>query len=39
MAELSYSFHLGRDKNRRTSSRSNAKNNLSSSTSLANNGI
>ena len=39
MAELSYSFHLGRDKNRRTSSRSNAKNNLSGSTSLANNGI
>ena len=39
MAELSYSFHLGRDKNRRTSSRSNAKNNISGSTSLANNGI
>ncbi len=39
MAELSYSFHLGRDKNKRTSSRSNAKNNLSGSTSLANNGI
>lgn len=39
MAELSYSFHLGRDKNRRTSSRSNARNNLSGSTSLANNGI
>ena len=39
MAELSYSFHLGRDKNRRTSSKSNAKNNLSGSTSLANNGI
>ena len=39
MSELSYSFHLGRDKNRRTSSRSNAKNNLSGSTSLANNGI
>ena len=39
MAELSYSFHLGRDKNKRTASRSNAKNNLSGSTSLANNGI
>ncbi len=39
MSELSYSFHLGRDKNRRTSSKSNAKNNLSGSTSLANNGI
>ena len=39
MTELSYSFHLGRDKNKRTSSRSTAKNNLSGSTSLANNGI
>lgn len=39
MAELPYSFHLGRNKNRTTSSRSNAKNNLSNSTSLANNGI
>ena len=39
MAELSYSFHLGRNKNRTTSSRSSAKNNLSNSTSLANNGI
>lgn len=39
MSELPYSFHLGRNKNRTTSSRSNAKNNLSNSTSLANNGI
>ena len=39
MSELAYSFHLGRNKNRTTSSRSNAKNNLSNSTSLANNGI
>ena len=39
MTELSYSFHLGRDKNKRTSCRNNAKNNLSGSTSLANNGI
>ena len=39
MTELPYSFHLGRNKNRTTSSRSNAKNNLSNSTSLANNGI
>ena len=36
---LAYSFHLGRDKNRRNSSRSKAKNNTSNSTSLANNGI
>src|SRR5574344_1328392 len=39
MSELPYSFHLGRNKNRTTSSRSNAKNNLSNSNSLANNGI
>ena len=39
MSELPYSFHLGRNKNRTTSSRNNAKNNLSKSTSLANNGI
>ena len=39
MSELPYSFHLGRNKNRATSSRNNAKNNLSKSTSLANNGI
>lgn len=39
MSELPYSFHLGRNKNRTTLSRSNAKNNLSNSTSLANNGI
>ena len=39
MAELSYSFHLGRDKNRQTSSRNNAKNNLSGTSSLANNGV
>lgn len=39
MTELPYSFHLGRNKNRTTSSKSNAKNNLSNSTSLANNGI
>ncbi len=39
MAELSYSFHLGSNKNRKTSSRNNAKNNLSKSSSLANNGI
>ena len=39
MSELPYSFHLGRNKNRTTSSRSSAKNNLSNSTSLANNGI
>ena len=39
MTELAYSFHLGRDKNKRTSARNNAKNNLSGSSSLANNGI
>lgn len=39
MTELAYSFHLGRNKNKRTSARNNAKNNLSGSSSLANNGI
>ena len=39
MSELSYSFHLGRDKNKRTFARNNAKNNLSGASSLANNGI
>lgn len=39
MAELPYSFHLGSNKNRRTSARASAKNNCSNSTSLANNGI
>ena len=39
MTELAYSFHLGRDKNKRISARNNAKNNLSESSSLANNGI
>jgi len=39
MTELAYSFHLGRDKNKRTFARNNAKNNLSGASSLANNGI
>ena len=39
MAELPYSFHLGSNKNRKASARSNAKNNVSGSSSLANNGI
>ena len=39
MTELPYSFHLGSNKNRRSSARASAKNNRSNSTSLANNGI
>lgn len=39
MNELPYSFHLGSNKNRKSSVRSNAKNNISNTTSLANNGI
>ena len=39
MAELPYSFHLGSNKNRKSSARSNARNNVSGSSSLANNGI
>ena len=39
MTELPYSFHLGSNKNRKASARSNAKNNVSGSSSLANNGI
>ena len=39
MNQLPYSFHLGSNKNRKASARSNAKNNLSNTTSLANNGI
>ena len=37
--KLSYSFHLGSNKNRKTSSRNMAKNNNSKTTSLSNNGI
>ena len=37
--ELSYSFHLGSNKNRKNSAKEIAKNNTSSTTSLANNGI
>ena len=39
MNELSYSLHLGSDKNRKPSSKNMAKNNASSSTSLSNNAI
>ena len=39
MTELPYSFHLGSNKNRKASARSNARNNVSGSSSLANNGI
>ena len=39
MAELPYSFHLGSNKNRKASARTNARNNVSGSSSLANNGI
>ena len=37
--ELSYSFHLGSNKNRKNSAKEIAKDNTSSTTSLANNGI
>ena len=39
MEELAYSLHLGSDKNRKNISKQNAKNNLSGTTSLTNNGI
>ena len=39
MSELPYSFHIGSNKNRKATSRNNAKNNLSNTTSLSNNGI
>ncbi len=39
MEELAYSLHLGSDKNRKNISKQNAKNNLSETTSLTNNGI
>ena len=39
MNELSYSLHLGSDKNRKPSSKNMAKNNASGSTSLSNNAI
>lgn len=39
MSELSYSLHLGSDKNRKPSSRNMAKSNASGSTSLSNNAI
>ena len=39
MSTLSYSLHLGSDKNRKPSSRKMAKNNASGSTSLSNNAI
>jgi len=39
MSELPYSFHLGSNKNRKATSRNNAKNNLSNTTTLSNNGI
>lgn len=39
MGELSYSFHIGSDKNRRKSANKKAKSNSSKSTSLSNNGI
>ncbi len=37
--ELAYSFHLGSNKNRKNSVRSSAKNNISGTTSMTNNGI
>lgn len=39
ISELSYSFHLGSDKNRKNSVRNSAKNNISGTTSMSNNGI
>lgn len=39
ISELAYSFHLGSDKNRKNSVRSSAKNNVSGTTSMTNNGI
>ena len=39
MAELAYSLHLGSDKNRKSISKQNRKNNLSKTTSLPNNAI
>ena len=39
MPELTYSLHLGNDKNKKNISRKNGKNNLSGTTSLPNNAI
>lgn len=39
ICELPYSLHLGSNKNRKNSVRSSAKNNLSGTTSMTNNGI
>lgn len=39
ISELAYSFHLGSDKNRKNSVRNSAKNNISGTTSMSNNGI
>lgn len=39
ISELAYSFHLGSDKNRKNSVRNSAKNNVSGTTSMTNNGI
>ena len=39
ISELAYSLHLGSNKNRKNSIRSSAKNNLSGTTSMTNNGI
>ena len=39
MSELAYSLHLGSDKNKKSISRKNGKNNLSGTTSLPNNAI
>ena len=39
ISELAYSLHLGSNKNRKNSVRSSAKNNLSGTTSMTNNGI
>ena len=39
MEQMAYSFHLGSDKNRKSISKSNSKNNISGTSSLSNNAI
>ena len=39
ISELPYSLHLGSNKNRKNSVRNSAKNNISGTTSMTNNGI
>lgn len=39
MEQIAYSFHLGSDKNRKSISKTNSKNNISGTSSLSNNAI